>query len=155
MGQIVFQTFLGTLGTIGFSVLFNVPGRKMFASALGATLSWTVYMIVFHAYGDKVISLFAATITASVLSEILARVLKAPVIILLVPMLIPLIPGSDLYYTTTNLVLGNKADFEACFSLVMREAGAIAFGIILMTCAVQVILKIYHHFRQKKAKSVL
>lgn len=92
MGQIIFQTFLGTLGTVGFSVLFNVPGRKMFASALGATISWTVYMAVFHAYGDKVISLFAATITASVLSEILARVLKAPVIILLVPMLIPLIP---------------------------------------------------------------
>ncbi|MED9902752.1 MAG: threonine/serine exporter family protein [Lachnospiraceae bacterium] len=145
--QEVVQTVMGTLGAVGISVLFNVRGRKLAAAGAGAALSWMVYLILYRIYGDKVISLFGATLTAAVLSEILARVMKAPVIILLVPMLIPLLPGSDLYYTTTYMVRGNTAEFTAYLGLVMREAGAIAFGIILVTCAVQVILKIYRHFR--------
>ena len=144
--QTLFQTLMGTMGAVGFSVLFNVKGKKIAASALGAALSWTVYMAVFHVYEDKVICVLGATVTAAILSEILARVMKAPVITLLVPMLIPLIPGSDLYYTTTNLVQGNTVEFAEHLSLVMRESGAIAFGIILVTCMVQVILKIYRHF---------
>lgn len=144
--QAVIQTLFGTMGAVGFSVLFNVRGKKIAASALGAAVSWSVYLAIFQRYGDKVISLLGATITAAILSEILARVLKAPVIILLVPMLVPMIPGSDLYYTTTNLVQGNAVLFAEYLSLVMREAGAIAFGIILVTCMVQVILKVYHHF---------
>lgn len=144
--QAVVQTLMGALGAVGFAVLFNVRGRKLVAAAVGAAISWIVYLVIYHAYGDKVISLLGATLTAAVLSEILARVLKAPVIIMLVPMLIPLIPGSDLYYATTNLVLGHAIEFAEYSSLVMREAGAIAFGIILVTCTVQVILKVYHHF---------
>lgn len=146
--QVLIQTLMGTMGAVGFSVLFNVHGKKIVPSALGAAISWLVYMAVFYVYEDKVISLLGATITAAILSEMLARIIKAPVIILLVPMLIPMFPGSDLYYTTTNLVQGNTAEFAEYLSLVMREAGAIAFGIILVTCMVQVILKIYHHFRR-------
>ena len=146
MTQAVVQTLTGALGAIGFSILFNVRGRKLAAAGLGASLSWIVYLILFEIYGDKVISLFGATLTVAILSEILARVMKAPVIILLVPMLVPLIPGSDLYYTTINMVQGNAREFAQSLSLVMREAGAIAFAIILVTSSVQIIMKIYHHF---------
>lgn len=145
--QAVLQTLMGAAGAVGFSVLFNIRGKKLLAAAAGAAFSWVVYLLLYHVYADKVIGLLGAALTAAVLSEILARVLKSPVIILLVPMLIPLIPGSDLYYTTTNLVLGNTVEFGKYFSLVIREAGAIAFGIILVACMVQVILKIYRHFR--------
>ncbi len=142
--QAVVQTLTGALGAIGFSILFNVRGRKLAAAGLGAAISWIVYLILFGVYGDKVISLFGATLTVTILSEILARVMKAPVIILLVPMLVPLIPGSDLYYTTINMVQGNTAEFTQSLSLVLKEAGAIAFGIILVTSTVQIIIKIYH-----------
>lgn len=148
----VVQTVMGTLGAVGISVLFNVRGRKLAAAGAGAALSWIVYLILYRIYGDKVISLFGATLTAAVLSEILARVLKAPVIILLVPMLIPLLPGGDLYYTTTYMVQGNAAEFTVYLGFVMQEAGAIAFGIILVTCIVQVLMKIYHHFRHMRIR---
>lgn len=145
--QAVIQTVMGAFGAAGYSILFNVRGRKLIASIAGAAASWGVYLVVFACCEDKVLSLLGATLTAGILSEILARILKAPVIILLVPMLIPLIPGSDLYYATTHLVMGHAAEFGDYSSLFIKEAGAIAFGIILVTCMVQVILKIYNHFK--------
>ena len=45
-------------------------------------------------------------IGAGAFGELLARAVKAPVIMLLVPMLIPLIPGGDLYYMMSFLVRG-------------------------------------------------
>lgn len=147
MRQAVVQVVMGMCGAVGFSVLFNVRGKKLVAAGLGAALSWSVYLVLYHIYGDnKIAALLGAAFTVAVLAEILARVMKAPVIILLVPMLIPLIPGSDLYYMTTNLVLNNTVEFAEYLNLVMREAGVIAFTIILVTCAVQVIMKVYRHF---------
>lgn len=147
MIQAVIQVVMGMCGAVGFSILFNVRGRKLVAAGLGAALSWSVYLVLYHIYGDnKIAALLGAAFTVAVLAEILARVIKAPVIILLVPMLFPLIPGSDLYYMTINLVLNNTAEFAEYLNLVMREAGVIAFAVILVTCAVQVIMKVYRHF---------
>lgn len=143
----VIQTLTGMLGAVGFSMLFNVRGRKLAAAAVGSVLSWSIYLLLFDRYEDKVLSLFFATITVAVLSEILARVMKAPVIILLVPMLVPLLPGGDLFYTTSNLVQGNTQECLLFLGLVVKEAGAISFGVILVTCFVQVIMKIYRHFK--------
>lgn len=52
-------------------------------------------------------ALFVSSLFITTLSEILARFLKTPVILLLVPILIPEIPGADLYYTMYYLVQGS------------------------------------------------
>lgn len=146
MIQAMIQTLMGVIGAIGFSILFNVRGRKLAAAAGGAAVAWVVYLGVLSMQGDKVISLLCATVTVGLLSEILARLIKAPVTILLVPMLIPLFPGGDLFYATSNLVQSHREEGAMYLDLVIKEACAIAFGIILVTCLVQIILKIWHHF---------
>lgn len=146
MMHAMIQTLMGVIGAIGFSMLFNVRGRKLAAAAGGAAVAWMVYLGVQSAQGDKVVSLLCATVTVGVLSEILARLIKAPVTILLVPMLIPLFPGGDLFYATSNLVQNHREEGAMYLDLVIKEACAIAFGIILVTCLVQIILKIWHHF---------
>ena len=138
----VIQTCMGMLGAIGFAVLFHVKGKKLAVAAFGGGLSWIVYLYILACYGSKPLALLASTITVGLLAEILARVMKTPVTILLVPMLIPLIPGGDLYYTTSYLVRGEELECVRSLKLVAQEAGAIAFGIILVTCAVQVVMRI-------------
>lgn len=138
-GREILQTCMGILGSAGFAVLFHVSGRKIPAVMAGAGISWAVYLAALHLYGDKVIALLISTITVGVLAELLARFLRTPVTILLVPMLVPLIPGSDLYYTTSFLIKNESLLFSANLNLLIREAGAIAFGIILVTCLIQTI----------------
>lgn len=147
MIQVFYESIFSFLGAIGFSLFYNVRGKKILASAAGAVLSHNVYLLITYHYDDKVMGVFAATITVTVLAEILARFFKTPVIVLLVPMLIPLIPGTDLYYATYNMVQNNGSDFAKNFVLVLQEAGAIAFGIILVTYIVQVAMKIWNYFK--------
>ena len=149
----VIQTCMGMIGDVGFAVLFHVKGKKLIAAALGGGLSWIVYLVVMKHYNDPPLGLLASTITVGILAEILARVMKTPVTILLVPMLIPLIPGGDLYYTTSYLVRGMAEECAARLNLVIKEAGAIAFGIILVTCLVQVIQQIVQRLRKSRAVS--
>ena len=140
--QAIIQTVMGMLGAIGFSILFNVRGKKLMGIAAGAGISWVVYLAVYQLDQDKVVSLVFATIAAAVISEIMARLIKIPVTITLVPILIPLIPGSDLFYATSNMVRGRAEESTYYLELVLKESGAIDFGIILVTCVVQVINKV-------------
>ena len=146
----VLQTCMGMLGAVGFAVLFHVKWKKLILAAVGGGLSWIVYLVVLEHYGDKALGLLATTVTVGLLAEILARVMKTPVTILLVPMLIPLIPGSDLYYTTSYLVRGQAEECARSLERVIREAGAIAFGIILVTCMVQVVLQLANRLKTVK-----
>lgn len=143
----VIQTIMGMAGAVGFAILFHVKINKLWACALGGGLSWVVYLVVLYRTDDKALGLLASTMTVGFLAELLARVLKTPVTILLVPMLIPLIPGGDLYYTTSYLVRGMAEECAESLNLLIRETGAIAFGIILVTCFVQVTQQINNRFK--------
>lgn len=127
------QTIAAFIGALGFALLFNVRGYKPVITGIGGALSWMIYLVMNYCIHDKIISLFIASVFLMLLAEILARILKTPAIILLVPMLIPLIPGGDLYYTMFYLVGNNLQESLGYLSLVMKEAASISFGIIIVT----------------------
>ena len=93
----VIQTIMGMIGSVGFAVLFGVRGRKLAVIALGSGAGWAVYLVC-RAMGCSIFTgLLAASLFVAALSEVLARMLRTPVILLLVPMLIPEVPGEALY----------------------------------------------------------
>ena len=119
----IIQTAMGVVGSLGFALLFGIRGTK----PLGCML--------------------ASSLVIAICSEVTARLIKTPVILLLVPMLIPEIPGGDLYYTMYSLIEGDSAKFASLLQLVLAEAGAIALGIILASYAAGLINNIYRHVR--------
>ncbi|MGL5434099.1 MAG: threonine/serine exporter family protein [Lachnospiraceae bacterium] len=131
------QIVMGMLGSVGFAVLFGICDRTLAAIALGSGMGWIVYLFCMgYGYG-MFAGLLSASLFVAVLSEILARKFKTPVILLLVPMLIPEIPGGDLYYTMYYLVQGRYPEFGKSSNLVLAEAGAIVLGIILASYIVK------------------
>ncbi len=64
-------------------------------------------------------------------------------------MLIPEFPGKDLYYTMYYLVGKRYDDFANTYNMVLLEAGAIAMGIILASCAAKLAWSIAAHLRGK------
>ena len=127
----IVQTLMGAIGSVGFAVLFNVRGKRLAFFFLGGALDWAVYLLCIHNGASMFLGVLLAAMTAGLFSEILARVIHAPVLLSLVPTLVPLIPGGDLYYTTFFLVRRMTDAFTQRANLLLWEAGAIAFGIIL------------------------
>ena len=142
------QTSMGIIGSLGFALLFGIRGTKPLGCiALGSGIGWIVYLGSVAGGHGKAFGMLASSLVIAACSEILARVIKTPVILLLVPMLIPEIPGGDLYYTMYSLVEGDTDKFASLLQLVLAEAGAIALGIILASYAAGLINNIYRHVR--------
>ena len=101
--QIIYAFF----GTMGFSLLFNIKKKRLLAASLNGAFSWAVYLVFEHFGCHVFICSFAASVFANIVSEILARKLNAPSLVFMIPGLIPMIPGSSLYYTMEAIVNGN------------------------------------------------
>ena len=131
----VIQVIFCAVACFGFSLLFCVPKRKIVLCALGAALTWTSYLLVYRAYP----SIFAATMAASVFSglygQIIARVKKSPATIFSTICILPLLPGSALYYTMYGLVTRNP-DLSYTKGV---ELGLVCFGIVLGFMFVEVV----------------
>ncbi|MCS4464656.1 threonine/serine exporter family protein [Clostridium botulinum] len=91
-------------------------------------------------------SIFLGNMIASMIvclwSELMARKLKAPTNIFMIPGIIPLLPGGTLYYTMEAMLQRNKKVFvQKGIETVMITVGIVA-GIV----AVSVILVYFLHY---------
>jgi len=138
MQPYIVQTIMGIFGSVGFAVLFGIYDWKLAVIAPCSGVGWIVYLVCVAAGYGVFTGLFVASLFVAAVSEILARILKTPVILWLVPMLIPEIPGGDLYDTMYYLVQGRYTEFGISSNQVLVEAGAIALGIILASYIVKI-----------------
>lgn len=153
--NIIVQIITSVIGSLGFAVIYNVRGVKLFVSGIGGGISWAVYLLAVNCGASSPAGVLMSTLLTGFISELFARILKTPVTILFVPMLIPLIPGRSLFYATAGVVQGDYTEFCLFGQRLLLEAGAIALGIILITCGAAMILKIYRTFVCKTGLDVL
>lgn len=151
MKEYIIQTLMGAIGSVGFAVLFNVRGKRLALFFLGGALDWAVYLMCVHNGLSVFLGALFATMTAALTSEILARIIHTPVLILLVPMLVPLIPGGDLYRSMDALVRSEQAAFLANGSSAITVAGAICLGIICVTAITHIVFSMLEHIRRHTA----
>ena len=101
------QVLSSFIGALGFSILFNVRGKKLFLAGLGGLVSWTVYLVIASTTTSTFFPNFVASMAATIYAEGLARLAKSPATIFLIGAIIPLVPGGQLYYTMNYAVAKN------------------------------------------------
>ena len=133
------QILMGTLGTLGFNILFHIRGRKLLFATLGGCISWAVFLGLAPAVLSEALRYLISAATITVYGEVLARLEKTPTTTFLVPALIPLIPGSALYYTM-NYALGEQwSRFAEQAFYTLQLALSLAVGIIAVTTTVRLL----------------
>ena len=134
------QILMSAAGSLGFSVLYNVRGRRLFLEALGGGLSWAMFLLLEPVLSSVTIRYFLCAAFAATYAEILARKLKTPATTFLIPAIIPHIPGGALYQAMQLAVNNNlSASMEQAF-YTAKLALALAMG----TIAVLSIFNIYN-----------
>lgn len=143
------QTITGSIGAVCFAVLFNVRGSRLGLIALASTLSWLGYVLCDMNGAGLVWAIFCGTTVAGMICEVLARVVKVPVLMLLVPTLIPLFPGGTLYRMMSSLLRSQHDLFLRYARQLLEEAGAIALGIICCASVMGIFTGWQTHVRKK------
>ena len=144
------QVVTAGIMAVGFGLIFGVHGKKLIAIGFGGALTWLIYLGVFFISDENYgIATFAASFFGSYGATLLAQYLKAPKTVFLFPLLVSLIPGSDLYRTMQAVLDGDKARITNCGMRTLIIAFAIAFGIIVMLVCQQTQMRIKHHVAKK------
>ena len=130
MKEILFQLFTAFVGSLGFSLIFNVSKKHLLPASLGGLLSWGIYLLGVDSFG---MSLMMATIVSAacseVYAEILARVYKCPTTVFYIPAVVPLIPGGSLYNTMYAAVFRDWVGFRNYGFQTLQVTLGIAVGI--------------------------
>jgi uncharacterized membrane protein YjjB (DUF3815 family) len=118
------------IASAGFALLFNVPGRHLGYCGLVGMLGWMIYSSLLQLPADPILATLTAAFAVTVISQLLAKVCKTPIIVFSVSGIVPLVPGGIAFEAMRNVVenhydMAVQRAFEA-FTL----SGAIAFGLV-------------------------
>ena len=123
--------------TIGFSVFLNAPKSTLFPCGFVGAMGWTSFYFFNQVTKNNILANFIAALLVSYMSEILARKLKQPAVVFIIPGIIPLVPGLGMYNTMLYLIQNDYLNAISKGSDVLFVGGAISLGILVVTSLIK------------------
>ena len=137
----VIQILAGGVGSFGFACLFHIRGKRLLVASLGGVLAWFLFVIFSYFIKSEPINYFLVSVLLTMFAEVMARVMKTPTTTFITTSLVPLIPGSSLYYTMAYGFQGEASRFVAKGVATLALAAALALGIIIATTLTKIIVR--------------
>lgn len=137
------QLITAFLGSLGFALIFNLGKRYIIPASVGGFLCWGAYLLIDVFSGGVFLPSLVASAVAALYAEIVARFLKVPATVIFVSAIIPLIPGSSLFYTMSHAVSGDAHLFGVYGMNTLNYVLGITCGISLVWSMWYMINKIY------------
>lgn len=112
-------------------ILYRIPRNLIVYASITGVTGWLVTYLVISSGISTIMANFLGSMVVGILSEVLARVLRKPATIFIIPGFIPLVPGREAYTTMLFMVEGQYTNGVAMGMLTLLTGGAIAFGIFV------------------------
>ncbi len=128
----IIQIIAAFLGTLAFSVMFNVSRYQLIYCGAVGGIGWFVYLVTFRESEDIVFASFVAAVVISIISHVLSKALKNPVTIYQIGGIFPLVPGAGLYKTLYFIVRDDYTQATYYLYQTLQIAGGIAVGMVLI-----------------------
>ena len=136
---IAIQIIMCVLGTVSFGVTMNAPKNTIFYICIGGIITAGIERIM-SLYSNDFLSCLLAMLVLGIYCEIIARKIKEPTTIILIPSTIPLLPGSAIYYTMLYAINGNAYMLEKYAITTLLSGLGIALGAILSSAITRIFL---------------
>lgn len=133
--ELLIRLVTAALASAAFAIMFKTNKRHLIYIAICGALAYFIYYSVIYFKGSEFLAALISTIFAAIFSESCARILHAPAIIFVIPGVIAIFPGGNLYYTMSNFLEGN---YEETFSQLLTTLSVgigIAGGVVAVSVA--------------------
>ena len=144
-GHAFFAVLATFVGILGFCPVFSCPYKFIIICCSEASVCWAVYLLCVGCGLSSVWASFFGAMFVYLSSQILARKLKAPVIIFLVMGVLPLVPGYGIYKVAYDMFTGG--DVGASLTNALLLAGAVALAVMVMDTMVDLSIRIYRRYK--------
>lgn len=140
-----------TVACVGFAFWFQIRGRQVIYSGIGAFFTWGIYLIMMEIKPSNFLATLVAAVFVAFYAFIMSRINKAPSTIFLTASVFPLIPGPNLYYMMYGCL---TSDTSMAFSetlVLLATCLAISFAFNIVDIASRGIMRaMKHDYRLKK-----
>ena len=126
--------------TFGFCILFHVPLRCMLPAAAIGGMGWFAYQLLMELGLGITASVFIAACLVAMLADICSRLIKEAATVFVIPGILPLVPGSGIYYTMFHFIRGNMDKAGAWGARTLMIAGAIALGLLVVASVIRIVV---------------
>ena len=140
----------GVISTIGYGIVFNNKYKHLPIVATSSCLATAVYLLGNYLSNNSFISVMCGTIIATLVAELLARILKSPTTVFIMPAIIPFVPGARLFFMMFSLVNSDPTLAKVHFTELLLSSLGIAVGIILATVFAQIVIKTMKKLKTRK-----
>lgn len=130
--SVLLQVVSAFLGVISLAVLFHVPRKYLLPAGLTGAGGWLIELLVMNQTENAMMSAFLSAVFVAVISQLLARIFKAPVTVYLVPGILPLVPGVGMYRMVYYLLQENGESASYYFAYTLQVAGMIALAVFVV-----------------------
>ena len=138
------------IGTLGFSMIVKIRPKYLLFASLGGILTFAVWFLC-DFYGQGIfISNFVGAVAGAAYAEILARIFKTPTIEFSLSSVIPLAPGSFLYYAISSFI---NNDYDNAFDNMVKTL-VIGFAIAAGMICISIIPIVFSKNRTKRRENV-
>ena len=128
------------LACVAFGLVYNIHGVGILICGLGGALGWFVYLAAQALSSGSILAAFLAAAVIAVFSECMARLRRCPVTGYLQVALLPLVPGSGIYYSMRYCVAGDNELFLSTLFNTLGMAASLAVGAMLASTVVRIVL---------------
>ncbi|TVY07076.1 threonine/serine exporter [Paenibacillus cremeus] len=128
--MIIEQLLTSFVASSAFSILFNVPRKTLLPCGFVGMLGWLLYVLLQELPVGAIMASLAASFFVTVLSQVLAKIYKTPIIVFSVSGVIPLVPGGTAYDAMRNVVENHYDLAVQLGAKAFMISGAIAFGLV-------------------------
>jgi len=137
--EFLIQAVASLIAIITFLIVLNVQRSMLIPGGILGMGIWLLYYI-----------LKGPTIVGSCISQILSIILKTPVVVFMLSILAPLVPGYISYRTTSFFVSGQYRQAVTSVTLVVILALVISIGM----ASGSVVLKLYHSYQRYQKRKM-
>lgn len=150
MTDLIIQFLFAFLGTLGFTIIFNVPLRHIPIASIVGGLGWVTYQIAISLGSSIPLACFWGACTVGLTSDLASRLCKDAATIFVIPGVLPLVPGAGTYYTMLAIVEGDLDQAASTGVQTVAMAGAIALGLLVMGTVIQVFRQTARNMRKQR-----
>lgn len=128
----ILQLVIGLIACVGFCILVNVPKKAIIPAAATGGIAWFVYQTAMTMGYSKAVAAFVATCIVTIVSDILSRKVKEAATVFIIPGILPLVPGSGMYYTMSAIIESDYSTAGTIGTETFFTAGSIALAILIV-----------------------
>lgn len=143
--SIPIQLISCTIACVGFAFWFQIRGRQVIYSGIGAFFTWGIYLIVMEIKPSNFLATLVAAIFVAFYAFCMSRINKAPSTIFLTASVFPLIPGPNLYYMMYGCLTKDVAMAVSETLILIVTCLAIAFAFNIVDIASRGIMRARKH----------